>query len=418
MRILFLTCHLPYPPVSGGRRREYELLTRLGGEFEIQLCAVSKTYREDRLNAAALLDHCASVEVFPAEGAGLDPDAPRREPWQVARHRSRLAEAHVADAVWGGTVDAVHVEGFYLVRHLPWPCPPTLLVEQNVEYQLWRQRAEAATDARRRRRLLRESRLTQESEIEAWRRSDLCGAITDDDRRAMLDRQPDLEVHLIPDGADHSSGFVGAPVADDPPIARNGSPLVVFTANFGYEPNADAAVHLATDIFPRVLGRCPSARLLLVGTSPPPEVTSLGSENVEVTGRVPAVEPYLTAADVVVCPLRVGGGVKVKMLEALRHGKAAVSTSVGVQGLGPDVRSSVRVEDAPGDFAAAVARLCERPEERRRLEAAARRFAAGLPTWDDAADALATAYGRMSALGERSGRARTRVAGIGPAAGG
>src|SRR3954470_9201254 len=103
MRVLFLTCHLPYPAVSGGRLREYELLRRIGPEADVRLCAVSKTYEQDRAAASALGGVWARVAVWRAEpGAG---DLPT----QLRRHCARSASEHVAELLQD--VDVVHVEG-------------------------------------------------------------------------------------------------------------------------------------------------------------------------------------------------------------------------------------------------------------------------------------------------------------------
>ena len=378
LRVLFLSCHLPYPPVSGGRLREHELLRRLANEFELHLCVVSKTYAEDRAAAAALRGACASVTVFPAERNG-------GAPLQVRRHASTPATEHVHELVSSGWVDLVHVEGFYLAQHVPDPSPlPLLLVEQNVEYLLWRQRMDTALGKRHRREHFLQYRTTREHELRAWRRSTMCAAVTEEDRAEMLRAAPELHVRVVPDGADH----LRAPTNASAPDGRT----ILLVANFAYEPNEDAAVFFVREMLPAVRRRVPDARVLLVGNEPPPAVRALASEHVVVTGRVPTIEPYLDRAAVAVCPLRIGGGIKVKVLEALCRGKAIVSTSVGVQGLGAGIERCVAIADSAPAFAAAVADLLERPAARRRLEAAAARFSRRLPRWDESASALADCY--------------------------
>jgi len=376
MRVLFLTCHLPYPAVSGGRLREYELLRRIGPEADVRLCAVSKTYEQDRAAASALEGCCASVAVFEAEPGADD------LPAQLRRHCSRSASEHVAELLQD--VDVVHVEGFYLAHHVPPDAPvPLLLVEQNVEFSLWGQRVAVADGPADQRRAFREFRQTRTSEVDAWRRATLCAAVTEDDRAAMLRVAPELDVRVVPDGCDH----LGKPPERRAEPARE----VLFVGNFAYEPNADAARWFCGEIAPRVLERVPDARILLVGNEPPPDVTGLACEHVEVTGRVPSVADYLDRATVVAAPLRVGGGIKVKVLEALCRGKAIVSTSVGVQGL-PDAPDALVVCDDAESFAAACARVLESPAARRRLERGAARLAAALPTWDEAAASLLECY--------------------------
>src|SRR5579875_1983603 len=142
-RVLFLSCHLPWPPISGGRRRELELIERVSEEFEIHLVAVSKTPEQDLENLAALAGSCRQVEVFAAQ-SGADGVDPADAPFAVRRHRCAAASARVAEILTAQPVELIHVEGFYLMQHVPErPPAPVLLVEQNVEYELERQRAAA-----------------------------------------------------------------------------------------------------------------------------------------------------------------------------------------------------------------------------------------------------------------------------------
>jgi glycosyltransferase involved in cell wall biosynthesis len=383
LRVLFLSCHLPYPPVSGGRLREFELLRRLAPEAEVHLCAISKTYEEDLAAANRLHTLCSSVAVFPAI------TGPSDLPFQVRRHASPQATAYVCSLLREGLADLVHVEGFYLLRHVPAPSPvPILLVEQNVEYSLGAQRVAFAEGAADQRRAFRDFRETRVQELEAWRRATLCAAVTDDDRETMLQVAPQLDVRLVPDGADH----LGRPPAD----AVGLQPELLFVANFAYQPNLDAANWFCREILPRVREQVPEARALLVGNDPPGEVQDLACEHVCVTGRVPSVSRYLDRAAVVVSPLRIGGGVKVKVLEALYRGKAIVSTSIGVQGLGPGARGCIEVADDAEAFAECCSSLLLKPAERRALEGRVRAFRATLPTWDEAAERLLACYRELA----------------------
>ena len=385
LRVLFLTCHLPYPPISGGRLREFELLRRIGGEVDVSVCAVSKTPQEDSANAGALSPYCSDVQVVAAEPPRTADPA---TPFQVLRHRARHVPAKLAD----GDYDLIHVEGFYLMQHLRALAPrPTVLVEQNIEYQLWEQRAANSFGAAAWRHR-READRTRRAEHRAWRRADVVAALTEEDRH-VISAAGIGSVHLVPDGVTRPARPVRTPA--------DAAPVITFVANFAYEPNVDAAVHFANDVLPSIVQAVPRAQLMLVGNAPPPQVQALAGPSVTVTGRVPDVGEYLQAATVVVCPLRVGGGVKVKMLEALAHGKATVSTRVGVQGLGSDVDRAVVVAESAGEMAAAVVELLRNPERRHRLEAAAAAHAAALPTWDDAAAALLECYERAANPRER-----------------
>jgi polysaccharide biosynthesis protein PslH len=393
-RVLFVTCHLPFPAWSGGRLREHELLRRLARRYDLDVLVVSKTPREDEQNREAferLLGRRARVEVV-AAGRG----ARNGGPVQVERHRSRAAAARVA--ALAAEVDLVHVEGFYLAQHLPpQPPVPVVLAEQNVEFALWQQRARANGEDELRLSCAREARETRAAELAAWRRADLVVAVTEDDRRAIRAEAPSLEVGVVPDGADH--------LCRSRRPAKAASATILFVGNFAYEPNVDAARLLCETIFPLVRREVPHARLQLAGNAPPRDLAARG---VSFTGRVARLEPYYDRATVVACPLRIGGGIKVKMLEALTRGRAIVSTSIGVQGL---EAAPVLVRDDAQEFARALVHLLREERARTDLEARAAAYAARLPTWEAAAGALAECYEEVLALSGGQTAAAARRAG-------
>jgi glycosyltransferase involved in cell wall biosynthesis len=218
--------------------------------------------------------------------------------------------------------------------------------------------------------------------------------VTPEDRLVIESVLTATHVSVVPDGADHlpapNETVVGQEHLDRPP-----GPLIVLLANFAYAPNVDAALHLCHNILPTLRAAVPNVHTWLVGNAPPPEVRALTAATVEVTGRVRDVLPFVDAADVMVCPLRIGGGIKVKMIEALRRGKAVVSTPIGAQGLSVQAKNSLLIEEEPWAFADAVASLITDPDRRAQLERRAMRAASQLPLWDDAAGTLAAVYNEL-----------------------
>jgi glycosyltransferase involved in cell wall biosynthesis len=165
------------------------------------------------------------------------------------------------------------------------------------------------------------------------------------------------------------------------PLGR--APLsLVFVGSFGHYPNADAALRLAGAIFPRVRERFPDLKLYIVGKEPPPEVQQLAGEQVFVTGRVPDVTPYLDAAALVVVPLRLGGGMRVKVLEALAAGKATVASTLAIEGLGLADGEQIALAEHDEQFAAAITRLLAEPDRRAALAGSARAWARANLSWD------------------------------------
>jgi glycosyltransferase involved in cell wall biosynthesis len=175
------------------------------------------------------------------------------------------------------------------------------------------------------------------------------------------------------------------------PLGSAQRPELLFVGSFTHAPNVDAALRLAGAIFPRVRERVPDATLRIIGPDAPPRLATLGGEGVEVMGRVPDVTPWLDAAALVVAPLRLGSGMRVKIVEALAHGKAIVTSARGIEGLALDDGVHVALAESDDQFAARIVELLGEPDRRRVLAANARRWACthlGEERWADEYDAL------------------------------
>lgn len=149
--------------------------------------------------------------------------------------------------------------------------------------------------------------------------------VSEADRQQLAVLDPSLRLAVIPNGVD-------LPAERTARVSNEASQLL-FVGNFAYEPNRDAALRLAQDIFPAIQEQRPEAQLWLVGAAPPPELQALAGAAIHVTGFVPAVGPYLARASAFVCPLRLGAGIQNKLLEAFAHGVPAVATPLSVAGI-------------------------------------------------------------------------------------
>lgn len=156
----------------------------------------------------------------------------------------------------------------------------------------------------------------------------------------------------------------------------HGKPTVLFVGSFSHPPNAEAAERLVRNIFPAVRAQVSDARLWIVGADPPAALGLASAGGVEVTGRVPDVTPYLDAAAVFAAPLRLGGGMRVKVLEALAAGKAVVASPRAVEGLDVVNGDQVLLAESDQEFAAAIIGLFREPTRRVELARRAREWAA------------------------------------------
>jgi glycosyltransferase involved in cell wall biosynthesis len=186
---------------------------------------------------------------------------------------------------------------------------------------------------------------------------------------------------------------------DLPPLGtseQEDAGTLVFVGSFTHGPNVDAVTWFVQNILPGVVARRPSTRLWIVGDAPTPSVAGLAAPGIVVTGRVPDVEPFLRKAAVVVAPVRIGGGMRRKVLEAMALGKAVVTTTLGAEGLaGPLSELPVALADTADAFGEWVSRLLASDTMRRELGARARTFVAARHGWNAYAERLDAVYAEL-----------------------
>ncbi|MBU6482665.1 MAG: glycosyltransferase, partial [Nitrospirae bacterium] len=179
---------------------------------------------------------------------------------------------------------------------------------------------------------------------------------------------------------------------------------IVFTGVMGYPPNEDAALYFSQDIFPIVRAKRPSAQFWIVGSGPSQQVRDLARcPGIHVTGEVEDVRPFVQSAAVIVCPLRVGSGVKNKILVAMAMQKATVATSLSIEGLDLADSREVLLADDPRAFADKVVHLLAHPEEALRLGLNGLKRVQERHSWAAMGKALETAV--QSVMASRNGRA-------------
>lgn len=225
----------------------------------------------------------------------------------------------------------------------------------------------------------------------AWRRADLVQVYSQGDADVVTGTEPALaeRVRVNPFG-------LVPPAAADPGAEEAGT--VLFTGTFTHLPNREAALWLAREILPSVRAQAPGARLRIVGSAPPAEIRGLAEPGIEVIADAPSMEPHLRAAAVVVAPVRSGGGMRMKVLEAMARGKAVVTTPLGAEGftsIDPEPPLAL-AEDGEG-IAAAIARLLGDDGGRRELGRSAREFALRHHSPEAWARRLEAVYGEAQA---------------------
>lgn len=268
--------------------------------------------------------------------------------------------------------------------------PPSLVVDSHeIAYDLARQFAGAGASVGRRLYAGANWRKLRREELGIYREADgvyLCSA---EDEQRLLGQIPEAGTVVIPNAADVD--FYQPRPADPAPDGRT----VVYFGLLSTVPNIDAVIHFVQQIWPRIAMANPDARCKIIGGRPPPALLALAGPRVELTGFVPDLRPHLAAAAAVVVPLRLGGGTRLKIVEAMAMGKAIVSTTLGAEGIEAVPGRDILIEDQPVAFADAVNRLLAEPGLAERIGQSARRLAVDRYAWSAAAQALEGFYRRI-----------------------
>jgi glycosyltransferase involved in cell wall biosynthesis len=241
---------------------------------------------------------------------------------------------------------------------------PAVLFQHNVESVLWRRQAHWEMDRLKKLAFKMEAAKMARYERAALGRFAHIIAVSDCDREQMKTMVDVSRITVVPTGVDLDQyrGTAGT---------WSTQRLVLFLGSMDWEANIDAAEYFCEAIWPRVLAKIPGARFRIVGRNPHARVQKLASSSVEVTGTVPSVVEHLREARVFVVPLRIGGGTRLKIYEAMAMGKAVVSTSIGAEGLDVDPGRNILLADDAPTFAEGVAMFLHDEELCRRYGAAA-----------------------------------------------
>ncbi|HEX2188911.1 MAG TPA: glycosyltransferase [Longimicrobiaceae bacterium] len=234
-----------------------------------------------------------------------------------------------------------------------------------------------------------DARRWERFEAETLHRADAAVVYTGRDRAETERVAPGTPAVRIP-LAVPVPGRASDPLGGDPPA-------LLFVGSFVHPPNLDAALHLVRDLFPRLRARFPALELFLVGDGPPDALRAAAGPGVTVTGWVPELAPYLDRASLVVAPVRRGGGMRVKVAEALAAGKATVGSALAFEGLDVQSGTHALVASAAEDFVAAAAALLADPGRRARLAASARAWALANLGPQRTAEAYLALYERLLA---------------------
>ena len=361
MRILWLKTELLHPVDKGGKIRTYNMLKELKRDHHVTYLTLDDgtATADERAKAT---EYCHDLICIPQRRRekftpgfyfelGLNLVSPR--PYAIKKYESAAMLREIAELERKNAFDLLVCDFLAPAGNVPRTLnTPVVLFQHNVEAMIWKRHYEVQTNPIKKAYLYGQWQKMRRFEKEMCRRFDSVIAVSADDREQMKHEYGAEAVFDVPTGVDteffRPSGTVEAAKHE-----------IVFTGSMDWLPNEDAIRYFMREIMPLIKNKVPDATLTVVGRNPPPALVDLSKEDssLVITGRVDDVRPYIEGAAVYIVPLRIGGGTRLKIFEAMAMEKPVVSTTIGAEGLPLTDGVELLLADDPKTFADAVVKL-------------------------------------------------------------
>jgi sugar transferase (PEP-CTERM/EpsH1 system associated) len=381
-RVLWLTPYLPHLGKHGGAGRMYHLLKRIAKDYRVTLLTFIED-EEEKQFLPELESMCEKVIAMP-----------RIPPWRWQLFAYEPFSEFFTPAMEQALEDCLVERDFDLIQleYTQMACyarkafgTPTLVTLCEVDSAACARRARFESNPVLKMRWFYNHLQVLDRESRLLGRVDAAICVTDADMRDLRKFCASVPIHVINSGVDLE--YFRPP--ERPAIGRR----LVFVGAFRHEPNVDAMTYFCKKVLPLVQAQVPGTELYVVGSEPPPVIVSLGSiRGVHVTGFVPDIRPFMAAASVYVAPLRLGAGIRGKILEAWGMAMPVVATTVACAGLRYRDGETLLVADSAEDFAARIVSLLNDPSHREKIGREGRRAAEQGYAWDAVASQLDALY--------------------------
>ncbi len=384
-----LTPYLPYPLMSGGQTRSFNLIKNLSKKHEITLFSLIKDEKEKE-NISELLKYCKKVSVF---NRSRSPWTIRNllltgfgwYPFLVIRNLSSEEKEAIKKELSEEKYDLIHAETFYVMPHIPRTSVPVLLVEQTIEYLVYNHFVEKQAPKILRPILRLDVLKLKYWETHFWKQAKKVVAMSGSDREEMRKLSPGLSIDIVPNGIDIN--YFSKKERKEEPIKR-----VLYVGNFTWLQNTEAVRILVNSVWPKIKKSVPDVKLWIVGTHMNSEIKDLSSVDIEVTEGLEDIRDAYKNASVLVAPIKGPGGTRLKILEAMASALPVVTTSVGAEGLGVRDNNEALIRDSLDSLADAAIRVLRDISLANRLGKSGRDFVEENYTWDKSAQKLDTIY--------------------------
>jgi sugar transferase (PEP-CTERM/EpsH1 system associated) len=383
MKILWVKAGGLVPPDTGGKIRSYNILRQLAKNHEVTFFSFYAAHENDghgQLKQIFQRVIQVPLELPPAKGVGEFLDYAvqlfSRDPYNLTKYCRPSVHKKLRGLLQEETFDVILCDFLVPAGVIPWDCPfPKVLFTHNVEAVIWQRHYENAKNPLWKLLSWYEWKRMAAVERRYLQRVDHVIAVSENDRDAFAKFLDPQKVTVTQTGVDtdffQPSGEKVIP----------GS--LVFTGSMDWLPNEDGIFYFAKEIFPLILDKAPDATLCVVGSKPSRRLQGLASRfsNIQLTGWVEDLRPYVAQRAVFIVPLRIGGGTRLKIFEAMSMAKAVVSTSIGAEGLPVKDGEHLLLANEPACFAENTLRLLRNASERAQIGQSARRLVEENYSW-------------------------------------
>jgi sugar transferase (PEP-CTERM/EpsH1 system associated) len=405
MKILWVKAGGLVPHDTGGKIRSYNILRGLASQHSVTFFSFYGAHEGDAhpglknvFDRAVCVPLTLPAPKSPAEllnyGIGLFSS----EPYGITKFCRPEVKQKLHALLKQETYDVIVCDFIFAAGVIPWDCPtPKVLFTHNVEATIWRRHYEVATNPIWKAISWQEWRKMEAAERRYLRLADHVLAVSEKDRDAFASFLDPTKLTVISTGVDIDY-FQPIPVEES-------ADSLVFVGSMDWLPNEDAILYFVDAILPLIKQRRPGVSLEVVGRSPSRKLQALAEreKSVRLTGRVEDIRPFVARGSICIVPLRIGGGTRLKIFEAMAMGKAVISTSVGAEGLPVRAGENILLADTPSDFANSVISLLSDPSHRRRLSISARTLVQEKYGWPRVAEDFArTLHETVSAFSSRN----------------
>ena len=396
MKILHLSPKVPYPLTDGGAIANFNVIKELAKKgHEVHLLALS---REKQVDTTELEKFC-SVTVIPLDTRTTIKGAIRAllssEPYTVSKYWNRDVERQILDIAKAGDYELVHSEQLHMAKYgLAVSSTiqiPVAIREHNVESLILKRFLKVQRNL-----LIRGYAFLEYKKLERYQsainsRADLNVMITEDDRALLGQLVPGARSAVVQAGVDRD--YFSSTVSDLEDIDQKLT--IMSIASMDWYPNVDAVNWFCDEVFPRIQETHPTVVFEIIGRGIPESISKRSSNNINVVGFVDDIRPYMRRATVMVVPLRIGGGMRVKILDSLAMGKAVVATSVGCEGIAVTSGRNIVVADSAAEFAQRTSELLRDSRLRNSIGTAGLRLVESKYSWSRQVALLADEYEKL-----------------------